>query len=170
MSDLFSAEILKKKYGLTNDEAHELSSLLNFFQKKNFTHSDQLNNYITNNNLSNQFPILTGMGIFQKNGNRWNLENALSKRFYGIVCGYLGLQNKESGATMVGFISNETKYNSNGFFPTKFQYENLKTSFVEDDEERYTLKDLVEIYGGNPYEMTNEEMELFLETQEPDFD
>ena len=110
MNDLYEPIILMEKYNLNLEEASELSDLLNFFQAKNFTHSNQLSKYISNNNLSERFPILTGIGHFksQNGDNEWDLENALPPKFYSIVCENLNLKNNESGATMVDFKSNQT--------------------------------------------------------------
>ncbi|OBX83508.1 MULTISPECIES: hypothetical protein [Moraxella] len=165
MTDTFSPEILKEQYHLTNNEAHELSDLLKFFENKNFTYSKQLSDFIVKNNLADRFPNLTGVGLFKKGSDEWNLKGAISPSVYHIVCSCLNLQGKDSGSTIHKFTSyKSTKNNS---YPNQSLFESLERFFVDKksyDDEKYSIEDLVELYGENPSEMTSSEMELFLET------
>lgn len=160
MTDALSPEILKEQYHLTNNEAHELSDLLKFFKDKNFTHSAQLSDFIVKNNLADRFPNLTGVGLFKKGSDEWNLKGTISPSVYRIICSYLNLQGKDSGSTIHKFTNYESMKNNS--YPNQ--------SLFKSDDEKYSIEDLVELYGGDPSEMTSSEMELFLETQEPDFD
>ncbi len=175
MSALLNLKILMEKYHLSINEANELNDLLLFLQNKNFTSSKQLGKYIVGNkSLLNRFPNIIKIRKFQtKDGlNEW-FKPALSRNLYKITCCYLDLVIENSNTYMVDDTLIEVlPYDD---FPHLSVFESLERFFINDntndsDEEKYTIEDLVQIYGGDPSEMSDDEMLLFLETQEPDFD
>jgi hypothetical protein len=44
------------------------------------------------------------------------------------------------------------------------------TSSMEDSYESSTIEDLVDLYGGDPSNMSDDEMDRFLDSQMPDYD
>jgi len=92
-------------YQLTQIEAEELLALLQDTRNQNFTYSSELSRYITNNNLGNLYPHISGIVHMKLETDEWDFNGGFNKKTYAIICKELNLKNKNSGAQAVGFTS-----------------------------------------------------------------
>lgn len=171
----FSPETLRHKHFLTDDEAKELSELLLFFQSKNYHTSKQVSDCIRANKLGNKFPNLSGILTMKNASDSWKFEGGIAPKFYAIVCSYLSLSGQNSDAKPVDFTPYKNIGNAQQNVVTQENVTPIRTATVTafnncDDDYYFTTEDWVEFYGGDPSDMSAEEMESFIESQEPDFD
>ncbi len=96
-------DIVAYKNHLPKDEADELSALITYMKKFNFSRSSDLSYYITKNKLGQRYPIISGIVKMKKGDDTWDLEGGFPTIVYRIICEELGLQDKGSLARPIGF-------------------------------------------------------------------
>lgn len=94
---------LAAQHKLTTIEAQELDALIQRVRNQNFKYSDELTRYITDNNLGEIYPNISGIVRMKDVVNEWDYEGGFSKKIYAIICHELNLKNKNSGAQAIGF-------------------------------------------------------------------
>jgi hypothetical protein len=84
-----------------------LFAFLEDVRHRNFTYSSELSRYITDYNLGNLYPNISGIVHMKQQTDEWDFNGGFNKKTYAIVCKELNLKNKNSGAQAIGF----TPYN-----------------------------------------------------------
>ncbi|EXE60402.1 cold-shock DNA-binding domain protein [Acinetobacter sp. 1542444] len=93
------------EYQLKSIEAEELLALLQEARNQNFKYSSELSQYITDNNLGEIYPHISGIVHMKQEADEWDFKGGFNRKIYAIVCKELNLKNKNSGAEAVGFTS-----------------------------------------------------------------
>lgn len=104
LDNRFSVETLASKYGLSQEEANDLSKLLIDMAAMKFSFSHELSDHIKKNELSHQYPNIAGIVKMQKGSDKWDYEGGFSKNIYKIICNELKLLNKGTSARAIGFV------------------------------------------------------------------
>lgn len=91
------------QHKLTRKEAEELYALIQDARNQNFTYSNELSRYITDNNLGETYPHISGIVRMKDTKQEWDYDGGFSKRTYAIICSELNLKNKNTSAQAIGF-------------------------------------------------------------------
>lgn len=89
----------------------EISTLIDFFKPKGFTHSSQVSNYIRMHRLGYQYPNISGFLKFQRDGEEWELEGAIAPRYFAEICERLELEHNKNAQPV-----NYESYKDRGIF------------------------------------------------------
>ena len=97
------SEISSYKNSLSKEEADELSLLIADMKQLNFSHSKELSNYITKNNLGHKYPNISGVVKMKKGDDTWDFDGGFPTIVYRIICVELDLHDNGSMARPIGF-------------------------------------------------------------------
>lgn len=86
-------------------ELEEFERLVEDMKPLGFTSSSELSAYIRNNHLGFNYPNIAGCLKMGLNGNEWDMDGGIDKRWYGMLCRRLNLTNQCSGARVLDFTS-----------------------------------------------------------------
>lgn len=95
---------LARVHNLTELEADELHKLLTEMRPLNFTHSNQLSEYIVDNQLGYEYQHISGILTMQQAGREWDFYGGFPPRIYKIICKELKLRNQGTDAEPGRFI------------------------------------------------------------------
>lgn len=97
--------LFMRRHNMNKTVASELTALISEVETKGFKYSKELSNYITDNQLKNKYPNISGVVKMEKAGEQWDFSGGFPKKIYGIVCSELGLSDQGTTAKAVGFKS-----------------------------------------------------------------
>lgn len=83
----------------------EFKALVEEMRPLGFVESAQVSNYIVQNRLHLKYKHLSGLLHMEKYGERYDFVGGIQKNYYARLCAELDLENRKSGAHVLGFTS-----------------------------------------------------------------
>jgi len=88
---------------LVSEEEKEFQLLVEEVSSLNYTHSNQVSQYIRNKKLGHKYKNIAGNLVLGNFSDKWNFDGGINPKFYKRLCIKLGLQNNDSGAKPLEF-------------------------------------------------------------------